>query len=150
MPLAEVDIRSSAIETLQAKNPRAVPRNANRETAAGSDAAASAEGAAEGEITAEAEAAEDERIVMYSTSWCGFCRRARAMLDGLDVEWVEKDIEKNPKARQEYLKKTGGRSGVPVFDIGGTVVRGYKPVEVQRLIENLPPEPENEATDSEG
>ncbi len=71
-----------------------------------------------------AELALPPKVVMYSTSWCGYCRRARKLLNELEVDFVEKDIEKSSEARSEYTRK-GGR-GVPLFDFDGTIVRGYK------------------------
>ena len=75
------------------------------------------------------------RIVMYSTSWCGYCRRARQLLRDLGADFVEQDIEKSAEARREY-DKIGG-SGVPVFDFDGTIVSGYKPDVIRRNVARL-------------
>ncbi|MCP3957354.1 MAG: glutaredoxin family protein [bacterium] len=78
----------------------------------------------------------EPKIIMYSTSWCGFCRRARQLLTDLGAEFVEKDIEKSAEARREYGAKVRG-SGVPVFDFDGTIVRGYKPDVIKRQVAKL-------------
>ncbi len=60
-------------------------------------------------------------VVLYSTSWCGWCRKTRE----LGVRYVEKDVERNSQAKIERNLKTGGESGVPVVDWRGQIVRGY-------------------------
>lgn len=64
-------------------------------------------------------------VVMYSTSWCGYCRRARSYFTQKKIEFVEKDIEQDSEAAREMMQKVGGRSGVPVIDIDGTIIQGF-------------------------
>lgn len=83
---------------------------------------------------AEAEA-EQEPIVLYMTSWCGYCRKARKLLDDLDANFVEKNIEKDREAALEFRKKAGRGSGIPVIDFDGTIVRGYNAKLIKELAE---------------
>lgn len=80
---------------------------------------------------AEAEAAKVPTITMYSASWCGVCRKARAFMDAEGIAYVEKDIEKDPGAQAELRKKAQAAgiqaNGVPVFDIGGKLMSGFDP-----------------------
>lgn len=92
----------------------------------------------EPEAEGEAEAKKDPAVVMYATSWCGYCRKTRQLLDKIGVDYVEKDIEKSAEARSEYQKKTRGQSGVPVLDIGGEIIRGYQPDVIRQRIAELP------------
>jgi glutaredoxin len=73
-------------------------------------------------------------IVLYSTSWCGYCRKARSWMTSNGVPFVEKDIEKDAAANAEYKSKSNGYSGVPLIDVNGTVVRGFDQPKVQGLI----------------
>lgn len=84
--------------------------------------------------TAEAKA-EQEPIVLYMTSWCGYCRKARKLLDDLDADFVEKNIEKDREAALEFQKKAGRGSGIPVIDFDGTIVRGYNAKLIKELAE---------------
>ena len=84
----------------------------------------------------EAEA-EEARVTLYATSWCGWCRKTRSLLTELQVEFREVDVEKDAKGREEFRSKTGGRSGVPVLDIAGTIVRGYDERRIRRLVRDL-------------
>lgn len=78
--------------------------------------------------TANAAATDDsqpsaQRVVMYSTSWCGYCKKARAYFSSNGIYVSEYDIEKSPSARREY-DRLGGR-GVPFITIGDTHIRGF-------------------------
>jgi len=70
-------------------------------------------------------AAEAPRVVLYSTSWCGWCRRTRELFASLGVVYVDKDVERDPSARREQLALTGGSDAVPVVDWNGRVIRGF-------------------------
>lgn len=63
------------------------------------------------------------KIVMYVTSWCPYCARARALLEEKGVAFEEIDIDAAPQARADMLKKGGGGS-VPQIFIGATHVGG--------------------------
>ena len=62
-------------------------------------------------------------VVMYRTSWCPYCTRARSLLDRKDVTVEEIDIEEHPEARAQMIARSG-RTSVPQIFIGGTHVGG--------------------------
>lgn len=64
-------------------------------------------------------------VILYGTSWCGYCARARAYFNHRHVPFVDKDVEADPAAAQELLAKVGSYGGVPVIDVGGTIIRGF-------------------------
>jgi len=74
-------------------------------------------------------------VIMYSTSWCGYCKKARVMLNMQGVQFKEFDIEKSSEASAE-MKSIGGH-GVPVFLIQGEVVKGFNESKVLELIRRL-------------
>jgi glutaredoxin 3 len=63
------------------------------------------------------------RIVMYTTPWCPYCARARALFEEKGVGFEEVDIEAVPQARGEMIKKSGSGT-VPQIFIGETHVGG--------------------------
>ncbi len=87
--------------------------------------------------TAEARAGDEPKVILYMTSWCGYCRKARKLLRELDADFVAKDIEKNRKAAAEFRRKNGGRGGVPLIDIDGELVRGYDAKRIRKLVAEL-------------
>ena len=74
---------------------------------------------------------EQAPIIMYSTEWCGVCKKARAFMKSEGIAFVEKDIERDKAAAKELqdkLRRSGTPSnGVPVIDINGQLMRGFDP-----------------------
>jgi glutaredoxin 3 len=68
-------------------------------------------------------AAATPRVVMYATSWCPYCSRARLLLRGKQVTFEEIDIESAPGRREEMMTRSGRRT-VPQIFIGDTHVGG--------------------------
>lgn len=73
-------------------------------------------------------------IVIYTTTWCGYCRKTRALLTELGEPFEDKDIEKNEAARKEYQAKGKGYTGIPLIDVDGTMIRGYNENMLRSLI----------------
>jgi glutaredoxin 3 len=63
-------------------------------------------------------------VVMYSTSWCPYCHRARRLLSSKGVIFQEIDVEEQPEQRDIMLTRSGGRRTVPQIFIGGRHVGG--------------------------
>jgi glutaredoxin len=80
-----------------------------------------------------AAAAAAPTVVVYTTSWCGWCRKTLAWLDREGVDYVNKDIEADPDHREELIRKAG-RASIPVVDVDGTLIRGYDPGRMEALI----------------
>lgn len=62
-------------------------------------------------------------VVMYASDWCGYCRRARALLDAKGVTYTEIDVDLIPGAREEMMARGGG-STIPQVFIDGQPVGG--------------------------
>jgi glutaredoxin 3 len=65
-----------------------------------------------------------DEVVMYSTSWCGFCERARALLRRKGVGFREIKLDEHP-AERETMQSRSGRRTVPQIFIGERYVGGY-------------------------
>jgi mycoredoxin len=65
-----------------------------------------------------------EQIVMYSTAWCGDCRRAKRLFDALGVPFAEIDIDREPAAAETVIRLNHGNRSVPtiVFPDGSRLV----------------------------
>jgi glutaredoxin len=85
------------------------------------------------------EAAQDADVVLYGASWCGACRSAKRFLRARDVDFVERDIERDPGARQAMMRAAqaaGVRpSGIPVIDFRGEIITGFDRAALERAIE---------------
>lgn len=65
----------------------------------------------------------NKKIIMYSTSWCGYCKKARKYFIAKGISFVEYDIEKNARAKRDY--DAIGGSGVPVIVKGKKHMQGF-------------------------
>lgn len=77
----------------------------------------------------------EPKVTIYSTPWCAFCKTEKQYLEHLGVQFVSKDIEEQPEAKDELDKKLGGNfTGVPVTDICGTIVTGFDRKKIDELL----------------
>lgn len=68
---------------------------------------------------------ERRDIVIYSTNWCGYCRRARNLFERKGIAVLEIKIDEEAGARAVMLEKSGGRRTVPQIFIGERHIGGY-------------------------
>ncbi len=52
-------------------------------------------------------------MIMYSTTWCGYCRRLRSQLDREGIGYSVVDIEHDPAAAEYVMSVNGGNQTVP-------------------------------------
>jgi mycoredoxin len=52
---------------------------------------------------------------MYSTPWCGYCRRLKSQLGREDITFEEIDIERDTSAAEYVMKVNGGNQTVPTL-----------------------------------
>jgi mycoredoxin len=60
-----------------------------------------------------------EPVVMYTTVWCGFCRRLKNQLAREGIEVTEVDIERDPAAADYVMSVNGGNQTVPTLVLPG-------------------------------
>ena len=63
-------------------------------------------------------------ITIYTTAFCGYCRRAKALLDEKGVAFKEIDVSYDPVERARMMQLAGGSRTVPQIFIGQTHVGG--------------------------
>ena len=72
-------------------------------------------------------------FVMYATSSCGYCEKAREYLAGRNIKLVEFDIERDAAARQDYDTLLG--HGTPLIYRGFERVQGFNIRQLEPLID---------------
>ena len=78
------------------------------------------------------------QLTMYTTTWCGFCRRLKTQLAREGIEMVEIDIEKDPAAAEFVMSVNGGNQTVPtVVFPDGTAVTNPSAKEVKQRLAAL-------------
>ncbi|MBB0246487.1 mycoredoxin [Streptomyces alkaliphilus] len=62
-------------------------------------------------------------VTMYSTTWCGYCRRLKGQMDREGIPYTEVNIEHDPDAATLVEKANGGNQTVPtlLFEDGSTL-----------------------------
>jgi len=63
------------------------------------------------------------KVKMYSTNWCGYCKKARKYFNEKNINFVEYDIEKDSAANKRF-KELGGK-GVPLILVGKKKMSGF-------------------------
>jgi glutaredoxin 3 len=63
-------------------------------------------------------------IEIYTQPWCPFCSRAVGLLTKKGVAFREIDAPHGSEARQESIRRSGGRTSVPQIFIDGQLVGG--------------------------
>jgi len=64
------------------------------------------------------------KVIIYTTSWCGVCKKAKAWMNQNRVPYQEFDVEASEANYQKY-KAEGGDGGVPLILVGNNKMRGW-------------------------
>ena len=63
-------------------------------------------------------------VEIYTTMWCPYCARAKALLESKSVPFTEIDIMEQGARRPEMIQRAGGRTSVPQIFINGEHIGG--------------------------
>jgi mycoredoxin len=79
-----------------------------------------------------------QRVTMYCTPWCGFCRRLKSQLAREGIEVAEVDIERDPAAADYVMSVNGGMQMVPtVLFADGTALTNPSAAQVKERLAAL-------------
>tara|TARA_Y100000034_G_C6825163_1_gene371984 strand:- start:266 stop:685 length:420 start_codon:yes stop_codon:yes gene_type:complete len=85
--------------------------------------------------TVESPKVQTKKVTIYSTSWCGWCVKAKKFLDDYGVTYTEKDVE-NEEDRTELVKfakkigYNGEMDAVPLIIIDNHIIVGFNAKEL--------------------
>ena len=65
------------------------------------------------------------KVEVYTTTFCPFCARAKSLLKGKGVPFIEIDVTEDAELRQKMVDLSGGRRTVPEIFINDKIVGGY-------------------------
>ena len=63
-----------------------------------------------------------EEITMYTTSWCGFCKRLERQMQEEGIAYRTVDVDRETHYGDRIVARTGGYRIVPTLDIGGELL----------------------------
>jgi glutaredoxin 3 len=64
------------------------------------------------------------KVEVYSTTYCPYCTRAKALLKSKGVQFEELDVTNDPELRVKMIRRAGGRRTVPEIFINGQIIGG--------------------------
>lgn len=73
----------------------------------------------------ETKPATTHDVILYTTSWCPYCKQAKAYFESRRVPYTEYDVEKDSEAAARKKRMTDG--GVPFAIVNGEHISGYSP-----------------------
>ncbi|MGQ0509520.1 MAG: glutaredoxin family protein [Betaproteobacteria bacterium] len=76
------------------------------------------------EVSAELARITPSSVVMFATSWCGYCAQARKLFREQGVRFTEIDVEADAEASR-FQSEQLRANGVPTIVIGNRLIRGY-------------------------
>lgn len=71
------------------------------------------------------------RTIVFTTSTCSWCKRAKRYLTENGVAFKEVNVERDRNAAREIARRTG-QMGVPVIKIGGRWITGFDRAAIDR------------------
>jgi glutaredoxin len=74
-------------------------------------------------VTNSTQSSQQPEVILYGTSWCGYCAAARRFFDVNGIRYTEYDTEKTTEGYEGHKKLGGG--GVPLIVVGGDIMHGY-------------------------
>ena len=74
-----------------------------------------------------------KNVIIYSTSTCPWCIRAKQFLKDNNVQYADFDVSSNSEKAEEMTQKSG-QMGVPVLDIEGTIIVGFDKEKIKQSL----------------
>ena len=71
------------------------------------------------------------KVVLFSTSTCSWCRRAKRYFRENRVPFKEINVERDQDAARDLVRKTG-QTGVPVIKIGSNRIVGFDKQRIEK------------------
>lgn len=72
-------------------------------------------------------------VIVYSTPTCPYCIMAKDYLSEKNIPFENVDVSADPAKAKEMIQKTGQR-GVPVIDMGGTIIVGFDRNRIEEIL----------------
>ncbi len=70
----------------------------------------------------------ENKVTVYGTSWCTYCKQTRDFLRKSNIAFTDFDIEVSSEGAARYDALHG--NGIPLVDVNGTLVEGHSPEQI--------------------
>ena len=61
-------------------------------------------------------------VTMFTTVWCGYCRRLKRGLEEAGVDFREVDVDDEPQYNERIVQASGGYRTVPTVQVGESLL----------------------------
>jgi glutaredoxin-like YruB-family protein len=72
-------------------------------------------------------------VVVYSTPSCPYCTMAKDFLKKKQVPFEDYDVSRDERRAEEMIRKSG-QMGVPVLDVNGRILVGFRPADIENAL----------------
>ncbi|MDA2919307.1 glutaredoxin [Desulfobacterota bacterium AH_259_B03_O07] len=82
---------------------------------------------------------QDTKVEVYTTTYCPFCRAAKALLDSKGVKYEEIDVTYDPHMKRRLMEKMGWKT-VPIIMIDDELIGGYeelRSLEIEKKLDEI-------------
>ncbi|MDV3242290.1 MULTISPECIES: glutaredoxin domain-containing protein [Methylocaldum] len=86
------------------------------------------------EVSSVEDAAVSQKVTIFTTEWCGVCRKAKSYMASHGIAYDEFDIEKSRSAKTRF-DQLGGRA-VPVILVGNEKMTGFSPTKLETMLKD--------------
>lgn len=73
------------------------------------------------------------RVIVFSTPTCSFCNMAKKYFREKGIRFKDVDVSRDPAAARDMVRRSG-QQGVPVIDIGGSIVVGFDRLKIDKYL----------------
>ena len=74
-----------------------------------------------------------QKVIIYSTPTCPYCKMAKEFLKANKVEFEDIDVSSNREAAEHMIEKSG-QMGVPVIEIGEEIIVGFDKPAIKKAL----------------
>ena len=77
-------------------------------------------------------------VTMFTTVWCGYCRRLKRGLEEAGIAYREVDVDDEPRYNERIVKASGGYRTVPTVQVGDELLVNPSAREVAAAVAGVP------------
>lgn len=78
----------------------------------------------------------NDTVTMYSTTWCGYCRRLKREMEDAGISFQVIDLDDDPSHDERIIARTGGYRTVPTLEVGGELLVNPSIREVEAALQS--------------
>lgn len=88
-------------------------------------------------VTDENKKNTKSEVILYSTSWCPYCKKARDYFNSSNIAFTDYDIDKDKEAAAR-LAQLQGSTNIPFVIINGEKIGGFSASEYEKALKKAP------------